>query len=116
MLLSGVRGEGKTPGKVRTTQNYIGYRGEPIEKALFIPPAPETLPEALEALEGFCGTTQRDTIVQTALVHAQFELLHPFRDGNGRVGRILIPLLLFSKGLISRPTVYVFKGLLGITE
>ena len=101
------RSKGKTPGKVRTTQNYIGYRGEPIEKAIFIPPDPDALPNALKELEGFCGTTQRDTIVQTALLHAQFELLHPFLDGNGRVGRILIPLMLFSKGLISRPTFYI---------
>jgi Fic family protein len=81
--------------------------GGSIEKAIFIPPAPDVLPAALKDLEGFCDTTQRDTIVQTALVHAQFELLHPFLDGNGRVGRILIPLMLFSKGLISRPTFYI---------
>lgn len=107
VLLSGVRGQGKTPGKMRTTQNYIGYRGDPIEKAIFVPPAPDVLPNALQELERFCETTLRDSIVQAALVHAQFELLHPFLDGNGRVGRILIPLLLFSKGLISRPTFYI---------
>lgn len=107
VLMAGVRGHGKTPGKVRTVQNYIGYRGEPIEKAIFIPPPPETLEEALRDLEGFMAATQRDAVVQTALVHAQFELLHPFLDGNGRVGRILIPLMLFSKGLISSPTFYI---------
>ncbi len=106
-LLAGVRGEGKTPGHIRTIQNYIGYRGEPIENATFIPPAPETLPAALADLEEFMAATHRDVIVQSALAHAQFELLHPFLDGNGRVGRMLIPLLLFAKGLIAHPTFYI---------
>ncbi len=106
-LMSGVRGEAMTPGRMRTTQNYIGYRGEPIEKAIFIPPAPETLAAALKELNSFMAATHRDVIVQTALAHAQFELLHPFLDGNGRVGRMLIPLLLFAKGLIAHPTFYI---------
>ncbi len=107
MLLTGVRGEAKTPGKVRTTQNFIGYCGDTIEKALFIPPSPEILQANLSDLTVFIATRYRDAIVQTALVHAQFELLHPFLDGNGRVGRILIPLLLHEKGLISAPTFYI---------
>jgi len=106
-LMSGVRGEGKTPGRIRTTQNFIGYSGDPIEKAIFIPPAPETLAAGLESLESFMEATHRDVIVQTAFAHAQFELLHPFLDGNGRVGRMLIPLMLFSKGLIAHPTFYI---------
>jgi Fic family protein len=106
-LMKGVRGEGKQPGKIRTSQNYIGYRGDPIEKAIFIPPTPKVLAEVLPSLIDFMDATQRDTIVQTALAHAQFELLHPFLDGNGRVGRMLIPLLLHSKGLISAPTFYI---------
>ena len=107
ILMAGVRGEGKTPGKIRTIQNYIGYRGEPIEKAIFIPPPPDTLEDALTGLAGFLSVTQRDVIVQTALAHAQFELLHPFLDGNGRLGRMLIPLILYEKGLISSPTFYI---------
>ena len=107
VLLAGVRGQDKTPGRVRETQNYIAYKGDPIEKAIFIPPAPEALPDELAALENFMAAPSRDPIVQTALAHAQFELLHPFLDGNGRVGRILIPLMLFSKGLISAPTFYI---------
>lgn len=106
-LLKGVRGEGKQPGKFRSSQNYIGYRGDPIEKAIFIPPAPHVLAEALPAFFEFIESPQRDVIVQTALAHAQFELLHPFLDGNGRVGRMLIPMILFSKGLISAPTFYI---------
>ncbi len=107
ILMAGVRGEGKTPGKIRTIQNYIGYRGEPIEKAIFIPPPPDALEDALAGLADFLSVTQRDVIVQTALAHAQFELLHPFLDGNGRLGRMLIPLILYEKGLISSPTFYI---------
>ena len=107
VLLAGVRGEGKRPGFIRSTQNHIGYRGEPIEKALFIPPTPQALALALPEFDAFIGTTQRDVIVQTAMVHAQFELLHPFLDGNGRLGRMIIPLLLHAKGLMSSPTFYI---------
>lgn len=107
VLMQGVRGRDKAPGRIRTTQNYIAHRGDPIDKAIFIPPAPEALTAGLMALEGFMAAPFRDPIVQTALVHAQFERLHPFLDGNGRVGRILIPLMLFSKGLISAPTFYI---------
>ncbi|MCC5850897.1 MAG: Fic family protein [Verrucomicrobia bacterium] len=106
-LMKGVRGEGKQPGRIRRTQNYIGYRGDPIEKAIFIPPAPGVLQEALPEWFDFMEATQQDSIVQTALAHAQFELLHPFLDGNGRVGRMLIPLLFHAKGLISAPTFYI---------
>jgi Fic family protein len=107
LLLRGVRGQGKTPGRIRETQNYIGYRGEPIENAIYIPPTPEAMEDGLAALISFLAVAQRDIIVQTALAHAQFELLHPFLDGNGRVGRILIPLLLHEKGLIATPTFYI---------
>ncbi|NQU40856.1 MAG: Fic family protein [Lentisphaerae bacterium] len=107
VLLTGVRGEGKRPGTVRTTQNHIGYRGEPVEKALFIPPTPQALHHALPEFESFMAATHRDVIVQTAMAHAQFELLHPFLDGNGRVGRMLVPLLLHAKGLMSSPTFYI---------
>jgi Fic family protein len=107
VLLSGTRGEGKTPGAIRDTQNYIGYRGEPMERAIFIPPTPDDLDAAMPNLVDFMSATHRDVVVQTALAHAQFELLHPFLDGNGRVGRILIPLILYEKGLISAPTFYI---------
>jgi Fic family protein len=106
-LLEGVRGHGMTPGKIRSTQNFIGHHGQPMEKAIYIPPTPADLHPALEAFEAYLGVAQRDIIVQTAMAHAQFELLHPFLDGNGRVGRILIPLLLHEKGLISSPTFYI---------
>jgi len=113
LLMTGVRGEKKSPGCIRTIQNYIGYRGTSIDEAIFIPPSPSDLQTALPELEGFMAMTHRDTIVQTAIAHAQFELLHPFLDGNGRVGRILIPLLFVSKGLIASPTFYIseyFEG------
>lgn len=107
ILTRGVRGEGKQPGKIRNVQNYIGYRGDTMEKAIFIPPIPEHLPSALDDFFAFFQSTQQDTLVQTALLHAQFELIHPFLDGNGRMGRILIPLHMFSKGLIAHPTFYI---------
>lgn len=127
VLLAGVRGGSKKPGNIRESQNYIGYRGESIEKAIFIPPSPETLRSEIRELQEFMAVTHRDVIVQTALAHAQFELLHPFLDGNGRVGRIMIPLMLFSKGLISTPAFYLseyfeekrpdyYRGLEGISE
>lgn len=107
ILMRGVRGEGKHPGRIRTIQNYIGYKGDPIEKAVFVPPTPEALSDALEDFFSFLLSTQKDTLVQTACAHAQFELIHPFLDGNGRVGRMLIPLQFFGKGLISHPNFYI---------
>lgn len=106
-LLSGVRGQRCTPGHIRTAQNWIGRPDTPLEQATYIPPAPRDLQVFLPDLEVFMKYTFRDVVVQTALVHAQFELLHPFADGNGRVGRILIPLMLYEKGLMASPTFYI---------
>jgi Fic family protein len=106
-LLTGVRGQRCTPGHIRTAQNWIGRPDTPIEQATYIPPAPEDLKVFLPDLETFMAHAFRDVVVQTALVHAQFELLHPFADGNGRVGRILIPLMLYEKGLMASPTFYI---------
>lgn len=106
-LLKGVRGAGKQPGKIRISQNYIGYSGDPIENAIFIPPEPHVLAANMPDLITFIAAPCNDTIVHTALAHARFELLHPFLDGNGRVGRILIPLIMFAKGIISSPTFYI---------
>jgi Fic family protein len=110
-LLQGVRGKDKTPGQFRVDQNWIGRAGCTIETARFIPPNPIVLPQALEAWESYFSDDEIDPVLQTAIVHAQFEILHPFKDGNGRIGRILIPLLLFQRGLLSRPMFYLSEYL-----
>lgn len=107
ILLQGVRGENKRRGEFRTTQNWIGGIGSPIEEATFIPPSPSILMEHLSALERYFHADDHDALVQLATVHAQFEILHPFLDGNGRMGRILIPLFLYEKKMVSRPYLYI---------
>lgn len=106
-LLDSVRGKNKCRGKFRTTQNWIGPPGTPIERAEFVPPAPLTLPGHLDNWEKYYHEERPDPIVQLAIVHAQFEIIHPFLDGNGRIGRILIPLFLYEKKLLSRPMFYM---------
>ncbi len=110
-LLQGVRGANKTPGQFRIDQNWIGRPGCSIQNARFVPPDPIVLPQALEAWESYFSNTEEDPVLQVAVVHAQFEILHPFKDGNGRIGRMLIPLLLFQRGLLSRPMFYLSEYL-----
>lgn len=110
-LMQGVRGRDKTPGQFRIDQNWIGSPGCTMENARFIPPNPIVLPQALEAWEHYFSSTGEDPVLQIAVVHAQFEILHPFKDGNGRIGRMLIPLLLFQRGLLSRPMFYLSEYL-----
>ena len=108
ILLSGVRGKNRLLGEFRKTQNWIGIPGTPIDKATFIPPDPIILPEHLDKWEEFLKSDSfPDRIVQLGLLHAQFEILHPFEDGNGRIGRLIIPLFLYWKGLLSRPSFYL---------
>lgn len=126
-LLQGVRGRDKMPGKFREDQNWIGRRGDPIEKARFVPPSPLVLNSALEEWQTYIGLTTEDPVLQTAVAHAQFEILHPFKDGNGRIGRMLIPLVLYQRQALSRPMFYMseylethrddyYDRLLGITS
>ena len=110
-LMQGVRGRDKNPGAFREDQNWIGRSGEPIEKARFIPPNPVVLPQVLESWEAYLGRKDEDPILQTAIAHAQFEILHPFKDGNGRIGRMLIPLLLYQRGALSSPMFYMSEYL-----
>lgn len=111
MLMEDVRGGDKTPGAFRTDQNWIGPKGCKIEEARFVPPSPLMMRDALENLEGYIASDDIDPLVQLAIVHAQFEIIHPFNDGNGRLGRMLIPLLLFQKGVLQRPMFYLSEYL-----
>ena len=95
ILLNSVRGSEKEPGKIRTTQNWIGYKGSTIEEAIFIPPAPEEVPILLNNLFKYMNDAYIDPIfVNLAISHSQFETIHAYRDGNGRLGRALIPIQL----------------------
>ena len=107
ILLNSVRGRNLSRGRFRSIQNWIGSSGTPIESADFVPPTPEVVPDALHNWEAYYHMQRPDAIVQLAVVHAQFEIIHPFLDGNGRVGRMLIPLFLFEKEILSRPLFYL---------
>ena len=108
LLMHGVRGRDKTPGQYRSDQNWIGSAGCTMETASFVPIAPEHLRSGMDEWERFFGsTTELDSLVQLAIVHVEFEALHPFKDGNGRLGRMLIPLYLFQRKLLSSPDFYM---------
>ncbi len=106
VLLTSVRGQNKAPGEFRRQQNYIGSRVGGVEHVRFTPPDWMKLESALDNWEKYYHSDD-DPLVCLALVHAQFEFLHPFLDGNGRIGRILIPIFLFEKGLLSQPMFYL---------
>lgn len=116
ILMSSVRGQDKTPGEFRLEQNWIGRHGCTMAQATFVPPNPLQLPDYLRAWEGYLDSDDVDFLLQTAVVHAQFELLHPFKDGNGRIGRILIPLFLYQKRALSQPMFYLSEYLEGHRE
>ena len=111
MLLSGVRGRDKGRGEFRREQNYIGRYGASLEEATYVPPEPGQVVDLLSNWEHYIHFDEDDRLVQLALVHAQFELIHPFLDGNGRVGRMLIPLFLYEKKLLSSPMFYLSEYL-----
>jgi Fic family protein len=107
VLLDGVRGKFKARGQFRTTQNWIGIPGTPIEEAQFVPPNPIDMIQYLYDWEKYYHFDRPDPLVQLAIIHAQFELIHPFLDGNGRLGRMIVPLFLFERKLISSPVFYI---------
>jgi len=107
VLMSSVRGQDKTPGRFRQDQNWIGTPGCPIEEASYVPPSPLRLNDHLQAWETYINGADFDVLAQAAVMHAQFELIHPFKDGNGRIGRLLIPLFLYAKGRLFAPMFYL---------
>ena len=108
LLMQGVRGKEQTPGSFRTDQNWIGPKGCRIEEASFVPIAPAQLGSGMDAWEAYMnGDGELDALVQLAIVHVEFEALHPFKDGNGRLGRMLIPLFLYKKNVLSSPDFYM---------
>lgn len=106
-LLSGVRGRNKSPGEYRRIPNWIGAPGCTIEDAKFVPVAAQCLSHAMDAWERYIHIDAPDLMVQAAVLHAEFESIHPFLDGNGRLGRMLVPLFLWQRGVIGRPMFYI---------
>lgn len=110
-LMQGVRGRNKAPGEYRRIPNWIGPEGCTIDQARFIPCSADTLPDAMSAWEAYIHAPALDALIQLAIVHAEFEAIHPFLDGNGRLGRLIVPLFLKSKGLLSAPNFYLSEYL-----
>jgi Fic family protein len=107
-LLAGVRGSRLTPGELRRSQNWIGPAGSSLNNATFVPPPPEEVPLALGQLERFLHEADDlPLLVKIGLAHSQFETIHPFLDGNGRVGRLLITFLLCERGALQKPVLYL---------
>ena len=108
VLLQDVRGREKSPGEFRHSQNWIGGQGSTIKNAAYIPPEPQDMVQAMDKLEEYINTDDSlDVLIRAALIHYQFETIHPFLDSNGRVGRLLVILFLLEKGLLSAPTLYI---------
>jgi Fic family protein len=107
-LVQGVRGSHRTPGELRTSQNWIGPGGCTLNEASFVPPPPHEVPQKLAELEKFLHTnTGLPLLIEIGLAHAQFETIHPFLDGNGRIGRLLITFLLCERQVLLKPVLYL---------
>lgn len=108
ILLKGVRGNEKSPGEFRYSQNWIGGTGSTIKNARYIPPNPEDMLDAMSDLEKFINNdTSLDPLIAAGLIHYQFETTHPFLDGNGRIGRLLITLFLMERKILTTPVLYI---------
>jgi Fic family protein len=106
-LMKGVRGDSADPGEFRRTQNWIGPRGATVSNARFVPPPPNEVPVCLNAWEKYLHERDLPPLLQAALLHYQFEAIHPFIDGNGRVGRLLITLFLIEREILPSPLLYL---------
>lgn len=108
ILMEGVRGQEKNPGEFRCSQNWIGGKGSTLRNAKYIPPSPDDMTEAMSNLEKYINADDRlDGLIRAALIHYQFETIHPFLDGNGRIGRLLITLFLMEKKILTTPALYI---------
>ena len=108
VLLGGVRGEERNPGEFRQSQNWIGAQGSSLQTARYIPPNVEDMQVAVSELEKYINSDDSlDVLIQASLIHYQFETIHPFLDGNGRVGRLLITLFLMEKQALGSPSLYI---------
>ncbi len=108
VLMEGVRGQEKNPGEFRYSQNWIGGQGSTLRSARYIPPSPDDMTEAISDLEKYINSSDGlDVLIRTALIHYQFETIHPFLDGNGRVGRLLITLFLMEQKVLTTPALYI---------
>jgi len=109
VLMDQARGQEKTPGAFRTSQNWIGGIGSTLKNARYIPPAPDVMVDAMSQLELYMheAMSKEDPLIKASLIHYQFETIHPFLDGNGRIGRLLVVLYLMHMGLISTPVLYI---------
>lgn len=107
VLLDSVRGSAKDKGNFRKIQVFIGKQGATIEQATFIPPGANDIPKLIANWEKYLHEHEEEALVKNAVLHYQFEAIHPFLDGNGRVGRLLIPLILYNQGLLNHPVLYI---------
>ena len=113
LLEGNVRGKNRNPGELRSIQNFIGPSGCTINNATFIPPEPQLVPEYMSNLEKYINEPEDNLneLIRIAIIHAQFETIHPFLDGNGRIGRILILLYLYDKSVLKRPIFFLSESL-----
>ena len=108
VLLKNVRGSDKNPGEFRRSQNWIGAKGSTLKTASFIPPHPDNMIDAMNNLEKYINEDDEiDNLIKIALIHYQFETIHPYLDGNGRIGRLLITLFLIEKKILTTPSLYI---------
>lgn len=107
VLLNGVRGGNAQPGELRKIQNWIGPQGCTLKEATFVPPPPQQLEEILGQFEKFLHDESLPALLQIGMAHAQFETIHPFLDGNGRVGRLLIAFMLYQREILETPVLYI---------
>lgn len=108
VLLDGVHGQEKNPGEFRISQNWIGGKGSTLKNARYVPPAPEDMLNAMFDLEKYMNSDEEmNALIRAALIHYQFETIHPFLDGNGRVGRLLITLFLMEQKVLTTPALYI---------